>query len=134
MSPDSNSSKIGTLLSLCIILSMLFPFHKALSSVVLGANTDFKLERRVAHEGVPARERGNCAARFGNKSLFRSREYRRGFFVQNLSVGRYSVTVLAAGNFYCSTNKEVSEFPLNRDFSQILLLAAGTSRHPFWRH
>jgi hypothetical protein len=34
MSPDSNSSKIGTLLSLCIILSMLFPFHKALSSVV----------------------------------------------------------------------------------------------------
>jgi hypothetical protein len=133
----------------------------------LGANADLKLERRAAHGGfLPANE-GTVLLDSGTNNYSAAVNTEGAFSFQNLNAGLYSVTVLAAGNFYRSatqvsipsasinvtlelgrdgsvemtsteigrvvdtdqlTNKRVSEIPLNkRDFSQILLLAAGTS-------
>jgi hypothetical protein len=165
MSANSNSSKIGTLLSLCVVLSIHFLF--AISSVVWAQAPTSNWNGMLRTDGFVAANEGTVLLDSGTNHYSATVNTEGAFSFQNLKAGVYSVTVLAAGNFYRSatqvsipsatvgvtlklghdgsvemasteigrvvdtdqlTNKGVSEIPLNkRDFSQILLLAAGTS-------
>jgi hypothetical protein len=167
MSANRSSYRIGILFSLCVVLRMLSPFNNALSSAVWAQAPTSNWNGVLRTDGfLPANE-GTVLLDSGTNHYSAAVNTEGAFSFQKLSAGRYSVTVLAAGNFYRSatqvsipsgavgvtlklgrggsvemasmeigrgvdtdqlTNKGVSEIPLNkRDFSQILLLAAGTS-------
>jgi hypothetical protein len=167
MSANSNSSRIGTLLSLYVVLSMLFPFDNALSSVVWAQASTSNLNGVLRTDGFVPANAGTVLLDSATNRYSAAVNTEGAFSFQNLNAGLYSVTVLAVGKLYRSatqvsipsaavgvtlklgrdgsvemasteigrvvgtdqlTNKGVSEIPLNkRDFSQILLLAAGTS-------
>jgi hypothetical protein len=167
MSANSSSYRIGILFSLCVVLRMLFPFNNALSSAVWAQAPTSNWNGVLRTDGLLPANEGTVLLDSGTNHYSAAVNAEGAFSFQNLSAGLYSVTVLAAGNFYRSatqvsipsaavgvtlklgrdgsvemasteigrvvetdqlTNKGVSQIPLNkRDFSQILLLAAGTS-------
>jgi hypothetical protein len=165
MSANRNSSKIGTLLSLCVVLSIHCLF--AISSVVWAQAPTSNWNGVLRTDGfVPAKD-GTVLLDSATNHYSAASNTEGAFSFQNLNAGLYSATVLVTGNLYrCHTqvsipsaaegvtlklvqddsvemasteigrgvdtdlltNKGVSEIQLNkRDFSQILLLAAGTS-------
>ncbi|MBB5062563.1 TonB-dependent receptor [Granulicella mallensis] len=167
MSANSNSYRIGILISLYVVLRMLFPFNNAHSFAVWAQAPTSNWNGVLRTDRfLPARE-GTVLLDSGTNHYSAAVNTEGAFSFQSLNAGLYSVTVRSAGNFYRSatqvsipsaavgvtlklgrdgsvemvnteigrvvdtdqlTNKGVSEIPLNkRDFSQILLLAAGTS-------
>ncbi|MBB5326728.1 hypothetical protein [Tunturiibacter gelidoferens] len=167
MSANGYFSRIGTILSLCVVLGTLFSFDNELSPMAWAQVPSSNWNGVLRTNGsLPANE-GTVLLDSGTNHYSAAVDTEGAFSFRNLNSGLYSVTVLAVGNLYrCPTqvsipsaaigvtlklgrdgsvemtsteigrvvdtdqltNKGVSEIPLNkRDFSQILLLAAGTS-------
>jgi hypothetical protein len=79
MSANRNSSRIGVVLSLYVVLSML-RFHNTLPSVVWAQTPTSNWNGVLRTAWFLPATREMCYS-IGHESLFRRREYRRGFFV-----------------------------------------------------
>src|ERR1700761_503849 len=105
MSANSNSSRAGTLLSLCLVWSMLFPFHNALSSVVWAQVPTSNWSGVLRTDAfLPARG-GTVRLDSGTNHYSAAVNKEGAFSFQNLNDGLYSVTVLSTGNLYRSATK-----------------------------
>jgi hypothetical protein len=105
MSANSSSSRIGTLLSLYVVLSMLFPFDNALSSVVWAQVSTSNLNGVLRTDGFVPANAGTVLLDSATNHYSAAANTEGAFSFQNLNAGLYSMTVLAAGNLYRSATQ-----------------------------
>src|ERR1700733_10136365 len=105
MSANSNSSRIGTLLLLYVVLSLLFPCDNALSSVVWAQAPTSNWNGVLRTDGFVPANKGTVLLDSGTNHYSAAVNTEGAFSFENLDAGLYSVSVRAAGNLYRSATQ-----------------------------